>query len=817
MPKQLLENWRAADSRYDELLAAPLTPRPHFRQLFEALLASTSKQLLERAATVERQVRENGVTYNVYADAKGLERPWDLDPLPFMLPANEWAAIEAGIASRAALLNRILADLYGPQELLRSGAIPPALVFGHGAFLRAAHGIAVPGGTYLHLYAADLARSPDGQWWVIADRTEAPSGAGYALENRLIVSRVFPELFRDQPVQRLAGFFATLRDSLSALAPHGKEAPLTVLLTPGPYNETYFEHAFLARYLGYPLVEGGDLTVRQGRVWLKTVGGLRPVHAILRRQDSDFCDPVELRFDSALGVPGLTECARRGTVLVANALGSGVMESGSLLGFLPRLATALTGEPLGLPSVATWWCGEPAAREDALARLDKLIFKAANPAFPFEPVFGDRLSPGERAALVARVRANPDRYLAQEAVQLSRAPVLDREHGRRLLPRAVGLRVYAAATSQGYVVMPGALVRTGGNQEDRVVSMQRGGGSKDAWVLTHGPINTAFSLLPSPMTGTEVARPVMELTSRAAENLFWFGRYAERCDHSARLLRVALGRILFMPDEDDDVLPITALTRRFGLLQPNEDPDAGLLAAATLPDRPLGLAANLGQLARVGFVLRERLSLDNWRTINRLTQDAAYGRAVTLSGALTWLDRAITGLMTLTGFALDGMTRDTGWRFLSIGRRLERLTFMALALDSALHEGRQSGLTWLLELGDSIVTYRARYRARPQWQPTLDILVLDESNPRSIAFQARGMADFLARLEAAHGPCGRDLLAEPMARLAALRPDHDLAPDSAALADALAGLRAASFAVSDHLSARFFSHAGERRLSNRAA
>jgi uncharacterized circularly permuted ATP-grasp superfamily protein/uncharacterized alpha-E superfamily protein len=817
MPKQLLESYPVADWRYDELLAAPDAPRAHWKRLFDALVGSSPQQLRERAAGIDRQVRENGVTYNVYADPQGLDRPWDLDLLPMVIPAAEWAAIEAGIAQRATLLNRILADLYGPQRLLREGLVPPALVFGHRGFLRPAHGMKVPGGTFLHLYAADLARSPDGQWWVMADRTQAPSGSGYALENRLIVSRAFPELFRDEPVQRLAGFFATLRDSIARLAPCDDGPALTVLLTPGPYNETYFEHSFLARYLGFPLVEGNDLAVRDGCVWLKTIDGLRRVHAILRRQDDDFCDPVELRADSALGVPGLTDCARRGTVLIANALGSGVLESGSLLGFLPLLSKALLDAPLAIPSVATWWCGERPALEDALKQMDRLVFKSANPAFPFEPVFGDDLSAAERTTFEARLRAHPDRYVAQELVRLSQAPVLDRQHGRRLQARAVGLRVYAVATANGYAVMPGGLARTAGSHDARVISMQRGGGSKDTWVLSTGPVNTAFSLLRTTITGHDVVRGPAGLSSRAAENLFWFGRYAERCDNAARLLRVALNRAVLDVDEDDDTPPIAALARRFGLVGKDEDLEKGLLAAATLPTRTFGLAANLGQLARVAFTLRERLSLDNWRTINRLTQDNAFGREVPLSGALNWVDRAVTGLMTLSGFALDGMTRDTGWRFLSIGRRIERLTFFCLAIGIAIREGRGSGVTWLLELGDSIVTYRSRYLSRPEWLPALDLLVLDEANTRSIAFQAKGIADYIERLETGLGPIGREILTGPIAALHNLDPDRDLVPESRRLEQTLLALRGGAFELSDRLTLRFFTHAEVHGLATLAA
>ena len=499
MSLDLLDAYPGTKTRYDELFEAPRSPRPHWARMFSLISSTSPQQIRERLAAVERQIREHGVTYNVYADPQGLDRPWEMDALPLILPDDEWRRIEAGIRQRASLLNLILRDLYGEQRLLREGRVPPSLVFGHGGFLRPAHGMRVPGDVHLHFYAADLARSPDGRWWVIADRTQAPSGAGYALENRLIASRVFPDLFRDLGVVHHASFFATLRESLSRLAPRDDGPPLTVLLTPGPYNETYFEHALLSRYLGFPLVEGGDLTVRDGKVWMKTLVGLERVHAILRRLDEDYCDPLELRSDSALGVPGLTDCMRRGTVLLANALGTGVLESGALLGFLPPLAEHLMGEPLAMPSVATWWCGERAALEDAFSRLDSVVFRAATPAHPFDPVFGQDLSRGEAAAFRRRVLAHPERFVAQELVRRSQAPVLDHAHGRQLAARAVGLRVFAVATAGGgYTVLPGGLTRVAAGHDARIVSMQHGGAAKDTWVLSAGPVNTSSRCCAAP-------------------------------------------------------------------------------------------------------------------------------------------------------------------------------------------------------------------------------------------------------------------------------------------------------------------------------
>lgn len=806
MLEQMLTAYPEPQGRFDELFEAPMQPRPHWSRFISELGATSAGGIRERLLAAERRMRDSGVTYNVYADPMGHDRPWDLDVLPLIIAPDEWQELEAGIIQRANLFNHVLGDLYGAQTLLKDGLIPPALIFGQSGFLRPARGMQVAGGVHLHVYAADLVRSPDGRWWVMADRTQAPSGAGYALENRLVVSRTFPALYRDLGIQHVARFFATLRDSLMQFAPRGNGQTLTVLLTPGPYNETYFEHALLARYLGFPLVEGGDLTVRDGRVWMKTISGLKRVHAILRRQDDNYCDPVELRADSALGVSGLMDCARRGSVLIANALGSGVLESGALLGFLPRLSRHFLNEPLRLPSIATWWCGEPAAQADALEHVKKLVFKSADPGQQFDAVFGQDLDDRGLADLRRKLAVHPERFVAQELVRMSQAPVLVKGQSEKIAARNIGLRVFAVASPSGYVVMPGGLTRVASSADVRVVSMQRGGGSKDTWVMSAGPVDSTFTLLRNTVTASDLVRVRAGVPSRVIENLFWFGRYEERCDDTARLLRVALNQKLTEADDEENSLePIMALARAFGVLEKDEkDPEAALLGASTLETHPLGLPSNLRALERVAFNLRDRMSLDNWRTINTLIKDPVFGRKASLSDTLNWLDRNVTSLMTLAGFALDGMTRDDAWLFLSIGRRIERLAFHCLALQVAFSDGADSGLGWLLSIADSSVTYRSRYMSRPEWLPVLDLLILDGANPRSVVFQTTAMASDLAKLELNYGACGSDLLAAEVASLKKLNPARDLQPGNENLRAAIDGLRSAAFAISDHLTQRFF-------------
>lgn len=752
-----------AVERYDELCAPDGSARPHWLPLLERLSDTQPADIESRLASAQQHIRDEGITYTIYADPQGKDRPWALDELPLVLPGEEWATLSYGLAQRARLLNAVLADLYGPQTLLHQGIMPPEVVFGAGGWLPAAFGTQAPANIFLHSYAADLLRAPDGQWWVVADRTQAPSGAGYALENRMIMTRAFPELLAQMPVASLTGFFTALRESLAAHAPCGNASPRVVVLTPGPLNETYYEHSLLARYLGFPLVEGGDLVVRDGCVWLKTISGLQHVHAILRRQDDVYCDPLELRSDSALGIAGLADCARKGTVLIANALGSGVVESVAMQGFLPAACRFLLGEELALPSVATWWCGEAAAMDYVRANLEDLVIKSVQGHSDFSPVFGQDLDAAARTQLLERIQASPDRFVAQEWVRLSQAPVLNRRPGTlQLDARSVGLRAYAVAVGAGYQVMPGGLTRVESHRDARVVSMQRGGASKDTWILQSGdndeqPVQAEAPSVISPVIHTGVP-------SRVAENLFWMGRYTERAEGMARLLRQTLTERLHHARRHG-VVALHELVWRYGLVALPEGcknaaqiPVEALIRCATNPAYPQGLAQTLAELGRVGFSLRDRLSHDHWRAMNRLVNDQALTTEVALGPTLVWLDRAVAGLAALSGFALDAMNRDAGWRFLSLGRRLERLVLLAAALAVAINQLQEDGvagapstesslpLDWLLDLTDSSGSFRSQTTGLASWRAMRNIVLLDATNPRSLRFQVEGVQQALQRL-----------------------------------------------------------------------
>ncbi len=857
MPNQLLAHYLAAPDGFDEMLGADKAPRAHWRAMLANLGHEAPDMMRQRMEMVQRQVRENGVSYNVLADAGTRPRQWDLNVLPLILPHEEWSGIEAAVIQRATLLNKILGDVYGEQAMLREGLLPSALIHGHAGFLRPCHGMRHHDDVALHFYAVDLARAPDGRWWVMADRTQAPSGAGYALENRSIIAPTFPDLLRELKVQPVSPFFRTMHDSLvhwgRLCAAHGDkpaplregEMPLIVLLTPGPRSESYYEQAYLARYLGLTLVEGGDLTVRDGVVFIKTLAGLHRVHVIMRRVDDESCDPLELQ-NSLLGVAGLTQAAMRGNVVVANSLGSSLLESGALLGFLPALSKRLLGEPLKMPSVATWWCGEPAALETVIARLDRLVIKPSG-AIPFQPaVFGQDLDGEARAAFIANLRANPNHYIAQELVRLSQAPVWKDGRAPGLQARAVGLRVFACATPNGYVVMPGGLTRVATGPDARVLTMQMGGASKDTWVQARARVDT-HRLQKSSITGEDLVREDSNLSSRVAENLLWFGRHAERSDNICRLLRVALN-ILFNVRFDQrgaEWPTVEALCIWFGLLDPQRKPAApAVVGSATLPGTasalpaPIftdaeiesallqavvspavpGLARQQQQLHRIAGQLHERFSVDNWRALNRMVQPVAPpGERPSQSGVMTILDDAAAALMTLAGFALDGMVRDLGWRFMSIGRRLERLQFQAVVLQRALAMDENGNLDWVLELSDSIITYRARYRAQPEWLPVLDLLLLDETNPRSIVFQLNGIIGTLGKVTQAQGAGGLDLLTPLKAELTALDPGVDLKHGNALLSDLLSRIGQASAALSEQIGVQFFSYTANGRQRNRTS
>ncbi len=757
---RLFQGYAPLPDRYDELLDEQGSPRAPYAQVLEALAGLGREDLGRRSEQAHRMILENGTTYNAYGDAQQASRPWNLDPSPLVFSAAEWRFLSEALAQRVRLLNAILTDLYGPQRLLLRGLLPAEVVFAHPAFYRQFHGLRPPSESLLQLYAADLGRHKDGSWWVLADRTDAPQGAGYTLENRIIVSRLLPGMIHDCRVERLAAFYIALQDSLRSITPQRRENPRIVLLSQGPANPNYFEDAYLARYLGYTLVEAGDLTVRAERVMLKTLGGLVQVDVVLRRLADVQCDPLELHGSSLVGVAGLLQAVRAGTVAVANGLGSGLLESPVFLPFLAPLCREMLGEDLRLPSVATWWCGQAGPCQYVLDNIERLVIRAAyrhgrGPALPAETL--ERMTKAER---IEAIRRAPHAYVGQEPFERSTAPLFTPAGWKSA---SVALRTYAVATGGNVTVMPGGLLRVSSEPGVLEWSVLSGEGSKDAWVLAEGPVKDV-SLLQAAGRSTELRRSGTELPSRVADNLFWLGRYVERADGATRLLRTTIARLASERGSDDQP-ELTALLRCLaaqGQIEPGfvvegirellPQIEESLPSAALDPKQATSLAATLVSTHRLASLVRDRISMDSWRILHGIESDlqSLLGRQrVDLADMLGFLNRIVIDLAAFSGLVAESTTRTQGWRFLEMGRRIERSAVIIDFVRNMLVEtplGEPAVLEALLELCDSIMTYRSRYLASLQRAPALDLLLTDETNPRSLAFQLAALAGHVEQL-----------------------------------------------------------------------
>ncbi len=755
----LLGNYRPPQGAYDEMFLADGTPRAHCQRFVNALGALGREELGQRWEQVERFVRENGMVYHAYGDPSKAVRPWDLDAIPLIVSAEEWQMVSRGLVQRAHLMNAILADLYGPQALLSGGFVPPGLVFGNPAFIRPFHGQHGPGDQYLQLCAVDLARAGDGRWWVVGDRTDAPMGMAYALENRIAVSRMLPAVMHDCQVERLASFFIALQDTLRAISRTNRDNPRIVLLSHGPEGPSYFEDAYLARYLGYTLVEGADLTVRNNRVMLKTLGGLLQVDVVLRRLSDQYCDPLEVRDTAGLGVAGLLRAERSGNVVIANALGSSLVESPALMPFLPGLCRELLGEELQLPYLATWWCGQEGPRKHVQQHLDTLAVRSAFRVGRIDQVRREELGAADREALSQRINEYPARYVAQESLVRSVAPVWSKDEPR---PLHVALRAFIVASGNSFSVMPGGLVRVGKNSSELDVSILAGEGSKDAWVLSQGPVRRV-SLLQS-HGKSQLRRGSADLPSRVADNLFWLGRGIERAESVARLLRPVFGRMA--SESEREALPeLTELLRTLaaqGQIEPGFVIDGVKEQLPAIENALPTLVLDAGQAGSLrstvaamfgnASLVRDRMSVDGWRIVLRLEQqiDAlSRRRRVGLADVLELLNAMIINLAAFGGLVSESMTRNQGWRFLDLGRRLERsLQTISLVQDLLLEPGHheQAAMEAALEVADSAMTYRSRYLANMQLPMVLDLLLTDETNPRSLAFQLTQVRDHVDAL-----------------------------------------------------------------------
>jgi uncharacterized circularly permuted ATP-grasp superfamily protein/uncharacterized alpha-E superfamily protein len=749
--ERLLSRYRPLAGIFDEMVDDKGQVRPHWRPFLTMLASLGPEEINRRFAVADRYLQDSGVFYRVYGDPAGAERPWPLSHMPLIIDPAEWVELKRGVIQRAELLELVLKDAYGPATIVRDGLLPAVLIAGNPEFLRPLVGVAPPGGAHLRFYAVDVGRGADGRWWVLGDRTQAPSGAGFVLESRLALQRAMPEVYRAIRVERLAPFFQAFQTALSGI--NRQDDSRVCLLTPGPMNDSYFEHAYLARYLGLLLVEGEDLTARDDGVFIRTVSGLRRAEVLLRRLDADFCDPLELNARSRLGVAGLVQTVRDGKVVIANSLGAGLVEARSMLAFLPALAPVLLGAELAIPNIATWWLGRASARDEMVGRLDKMVIASAfTDNLPGHSIgaaaLGATLDADQRAHIEEAITDRGIDFVLQEAVTLSTMPVW---HEGGFQPRPFILRLYLARVGDGWAVMPGGFVRIADDIDAHAVSLQKGGRTADACVLSDRPV-AETTLLPTP-EHIAIQRASGVLPSRAAYNLFWVGRYVERAEATLRLVRALINRIT---EAGEAAAPIVSRVR--AILEawsagPNDIPMAkpSLIAEAALTRRDCeGSLPWLTAGARAAAsVIRDRLSPDAWRALNDLVSaiDEPLPAGSSESVMLDRVERALRIISSFSGLAQENMTRLAGWRFLELGRRIERaiLTgrFVREFADVLAPDG---ALDVLLELCDSQMTYRQRYVMIAARAPVIDLVMLDPNNPRSVVYQLERIEAHLAAL-----------------------------------------------------------------------
>lgn len=832
-----LSNWTqgyfGSSTLLDEGFTAAGVPKEHWKRLFSNAEALGPEELKGRQAELAKLLQENGVTYNIYGDPNGLNRPWQLDTIPLLIQPTDWKVIEKGMKQRAYVLDKLLEDLYGERKLLKQRIIPPDLIYSHSGFLRQCDKIRLPGPHQLILYAADLSRGPDGKVWLLRDRTQAPSGMGYALENRSALSRIAPELFKDYQVSKLGGFFNSIMQAFVKIAPQGKEQPRVVLMTPGPRNETYFEHAFLSSYLGFTLVQGEDMLVRDGYAWIKTVEGLEKVDIILRRVDDTFCDPLELREDSQLGIPGLLEVVRKGNVAIANPLGSGVLENTGLLAFMHSIFKYFLNEDPIFPMVATWWCGQKKELDYVTSHLDELVIKKVDRTTGSDTFIGSQLSSAQKDQLIRAIKHEPYRYVGQEAVNLSTSPVLTKG---RLEPRYTVTRTFLVAGQNGYEMMPGGLTRCAPEKGSLIVSNQEGGISKDTWIETK-------QKGPTPAIHHYDLKRKAVLPSRAAENLFWVGRYAQRVVRTSRFMRMVL-RTLSQAganNQDSEALrtllrTVTHLTSTYPGFIDDEDwslPKRFDAMHKVICDQsePGSVISNVNNLMKATYAVRDKWSVDNWRIIDDIENIRRRLAAVepqNVRHVFSLIDQMNLGLLSFLEMNRQSMYRGEGWIMYRVGQLIEEILLEITQYRSLLtFEGEENVefqiLEALLVSSQSLTNYRSVYRTYFDTAPAIDLLFFNKENPISIISQLEQLVDYMEELPHGRERYGNEISniafqAYSKVRLTTL--DHLTEVDQKSgyrknLDEFCAELAGLVSQLSARLSAHYFSHSSYRQQGSR--
>ncbi|MDQ1180294.1 circularly permuted type 2 ATP-grasp protein [Rhodococcus sp. SORGH_AS_0301] len=781
---------------HDDLVENAVDGGPRLRERWAALPGAedvTPADLAAAQLRVGRLVDDSGITYNDTADASS-ESPsstqsgarWELDVVPTVVSAPDWDRLEAGMLQRSRILDAVLTDLYGERTLIRRGLLPPEIVFRHRGYLRAAHGITIPGPHQLFFHAADIARCTDGEFRVLSDRTQAPSGAGYALADRSIVARAVPAVFGRVAPRPASTYVGAMRVALVEVAPAAAENPLVVVLSPGVWSETAFDQAHLASVLGFPLVESADLVVRDGALWMRSLGTLRRVDVVVRRVDDDYVDPLDLRPESRLGVVGLLEVARRGAVTVVNTIGSGALENAALFGRLPELGRALLGEEPLLDSVPAFWAGDPHGLSHIVSRIGSLVVYAIG---SHESVVGPALSMRERDELVRRIGADPTGWAARAIPDLATSPVGPvghRRHDAAVLPRPVGIRLFDVAGRRGYTPMTGGLAQvlvTDPPSEPMATTA-----AKDVWVLAQRrgrsdqPDVSSAVDAPRPMGGRRPRVIDSVSTPRVLDDLYWMGRYGERAEATARLLVAAnqmvrdhRGETPFgeqaRSDTDvalavvlDAVTAVTATAPGFRAATTRSDLLAEFRSLTVRTRRTGSLAHAVAALQTCARAVRDQLGEDTWAVFNRLDTALAECAASPVSdeaGLWSTQSRVVGSMLAVAGLSAESMVHDPGWFLMDTGKRIERALQITALLAETVGTARppaveQAVLGAVLNAADSSVTYRRRYRGAPEVGAVAELVLFDGGNPRSVIHSVERAAVNLASLPGSTGTSRTD-------------------------------------------------------------
>lgn len=743
-----------SESSFDEMHDCDKNIRENWKEVVKDIEKAGLDKLREKQADIDWYLEDNGVTYNIYDDRDGpVNRSWSMDPIPFVIGEEEWNGIKKGLQQRAKLFNLIFKDLYSEQKLIKDNIVPAEVIFSHKGFLSEVFDFGYKEDFNLYFYATDLARGPDGKMWVVSDKTQGPSGLGYTIENRLTMNSISTDLFPNVKRQKLASFLEEYKALLTKLS--GGDLSTVALFTPGPHNETYFEHAYLSTHLEIKMLQGEDLLVKNGSLWLKSLSGLKKINTLLRRVDDRYCDPLELKHDSQLGVAGLVEAMRQDKLNMINPIGSAIVENVGLNPFMKKIAQYFLKEDLILPQIATWWCGQKTALDYVLANLSTLIVKKIDRTEQIKIYFGKKLSPLERGELVKLLLQNPHKYVAQEEVDFSTVPYYN---NGLIEPRNAVIRAYSLKVDEEYSVMNGGLVRVSENKDSLLVSSKQGGISKDLWILGEDAIKTEpYNILNHTRY---VETSIDKISTLKASNLFWLGRYLARSISTTRLIIHVIKKITnfyryeVVTSKESQVIlqnALTHMTKTYpGFMDVNNKVNREVFPMVEITSvikdtmRSGSLSFTITMLANTNINLKDLLTIESWKLFERMQKEwneFAYRKNDSTLIVASELDKFLIYLMAYKELVKESIFKEQGLILYNIGHKIEDAllliskarSILCLKVDKTIGNTLLEGM---LNSMESFNAYRAHYKSSLNLENVIDFLILNKQFPKSLTYVA---------------------------------------------------------------------------------